>query len=273
MIPPSFVDYALTRKLVDGVMFAGCAAGGCHERLGDRWVEQRIAGQRDPWLRDRVPRERVAVSWRGAGEAALRGVDLEAFRRHLRQLPAAARAQSGGRGPAWRRSGGGWPAPLRWLAQAAAVAAVCVPIAAFATYPSWRQLAPATAVVLLSFSHAAQPVVPCRKLTPAELTALKPNMRREVGCARERWPIYLELERDGQMLYRGTHQAAGLWKDGPVAFHERFAVPAGPQRLTVRMRETGAAEGFDHVASSEVVLLAEQSLVIDFSQRTGFTFR
>lgn len=273
MIPPSFVDYALTRKLANGVVFAGCAANGCYERLGDQWVEQRIAGQRDPWLRERVSRERVAVSWRGAGEGAARAADLEAFRRQLTGSPAPAGAQPAGRGPAWRRAGGGWSAPARWLAQAVAVVAVCVPVAALATYPAWRQLEPATAVVLLSFSHAAQPVVACKKLTPAELAALKPNMRREVGCARARWPIYLELDRDGQALYRGTRQAAGLWNDGPVAFYERFTVPAGPQRLTVRMRETGAAEGFDHVASREVELVPEQKLVIDFSQRTGFTFR
>ncbi len=273
MIPPSFVDWALTRKLVDGVVFAGCAERNCYERLGDQWVEQRIAGERDPWLRERVPRGRVAVSWRGGGEAGARAADLEGFRRQLERLPPLAGGRSPGKGRAWRRTGGGWPAPLRWLAQGVAGVAVCIPIAAFATYPSWRQLEPATAVVRLSFSHAAPKVVACKKLTPAELATLKPNMRREVGCPRARWPVYLELERNGQIEYRGTHEAAGLWKDGPVAFYERFDVPAGPQSITVRMRDTGAPAGFDYVATRDVQLVPEQSLVIDFKQRTGFTFR
>jgi coenzyme F420-reducing hydrogenase delta subunit len=273
MIPPSFVDYALTRRLADGVVFAGCTEKGCYERLGVQWTEQRIAGERDPWLRERVPRGRVAVSWRGAGEASARAADLDAFRRQLELLPTLARGQPAGKGRAWRRVGGRWPAPARWLAQGIAITAICGPIAVFATYPSWRQLQPATAVVRLSFSHAAPKVVACTKLTPVELAALKPNMRREVGCARARWPIYLELESDGKILYRGTHEAAGLWKDGPVTFYERFDVPAGPQRLAVRMRETGGSRGFDHVASSDIELVAEQNLVIDFNQRTGFTFR
>ena len=273
MIPPSFVDWALTRKLADGVVFAGCGENGCYERLGDQWVEQRIAGKRDPWLRERVPRERVAVSWRGAGETAARAEDLAVFRRQLERLPAKADAPVAGKGPAWRRAGAHWPAPARWLAQAAAAIAICAPIAAFATYPSWRQLPPATAVVRVSFSHAAPKVVACAKLTPAELAALKPNMRREVGCPRERWPVYLELERNGKIVYQGTHAAAGLWQDGPVHFYQRFDVPAGPQRLTVRMRDSGASQGFDYVASRDVELVPEQGFVIDFDQRSGFTFR
>ena len=125
----------------------------------------------------------------------------------------------------------------------------------------------------VSFSHAAPKVVACAKLTPAELAALKPNMRREVGCPRERWPVYLELERNGKIVYQGTHEAAGLWQDGPVHFYQRYDVPAGPQRLTVRMRDSGASQGFDYVASRDDELAPEQGFVIDFDQRSGFTFR
>jgi hypothetical protein len=34
-------------------------------------------------------------------------------------------------------------------------------------------------------------------------------MRRPVDCPRERWPVYLELERDGRLLYRGIHPPSG----------------------------------------------------------------
>ncbi len=36
-------------------------AGDCYQRLGARWLEQRIASERDPHLRQRVPRERIAT--------------------------------------------------------------------------------------------------------------------------------------------------------------------------------------------------------------------
>ena len=63
MLPPSFIDFALSRNLADGVMVAGCAEGDCHYRLGNDWTMQRAAGQRDPYLRKRVPLERLRLSW------------------------------------------------------------------------------------------------------------------------------------------------------------------------------------------------------------------
>ncbi|MGI9224116.1 MAG: cytochrome b N-terminal domain-containing protein [Woeseiaceae bacterium] len=63
MLPPSFVDFALSRNLADGVMLAGCGENDCYYRLGDEWMRQRVAGERDPYLRKRVPRERLNLSW------------------------------------------------------------------------------------------------------------------------------------------------------------------------------------------------------------------
>ena len=83
-LPPSFIDFLVTRGLVDGVLLTGCRAGDCHYRWGIDWMEQRIDGQRDPYLRRRVPRERVARTWLGVdGEARLHQ-RIEAFREDLR---------------------------------------------------------------------------------------------------------------------------------------------------------------------------------------------
>ena len=71
-LPPSFIDLLITRGLVDGVLLTGCRAGDCHYRRGIDWMEQRIAGRRDPYLRRRVPRERVVWAWLGTdGETRL----------------------------------------------------------------------------------------------------------------------------------------------------------------------------------------------------------
>ena len=83
-LPPSFIDLLITRGMVDGVFLTGCRAGDCHFRQGADWMEQRIAGQRDPYLRRRVPRERVAWAWLGVdGEARLQE-RIERFREELR---------------------------------------------------------------------------------------------------------------------------------------------------------------------------------------------
>lgn len=92
MLPPSFIDYALSRNLADGVLITGCSASGCYNRLGVRWTEDRIAGRRDPRLRGRVPRQRLAVCWPVLSEPRRVERELAAFAAGLERLsPAAAR--------------------------------------------------------------------------------------------------------------------------------------------------------------------------------------
>jgi ferredoxin/coenzyme F420-reducing hydrogenase delta subunit len=82
-LPPSFVDYVLSRNLADGVFLTGCRDGACMNRFGVRWTEARIDGARDPRLRRRVPRERVARQWADRQEASRLAEEIETFRRGL----------------------------------------------------------------------------------------------------------------------------------------------------------------------------------------------
>jgi len=86
MLPPAFVDFVISRQIADGVLLAGCAAGDCYFRLGDRWTRGRMNGERDPYLRQRVPRERLAMSWSQQGSKNhIRA--LAALRSRLDDLP------------------------------------------------------------------------------------------------------------------------------------------------------------------------------------------
>lgn len=86
MLPPSFVDFALSRNGVDGVMLTGCSGCDCFHRLGIPWTEDRMAGLRDPYLRKRVPRERIHSHWSGIGEADILENELNAFRDRLSKI-------------------------------------------------------------------------------------------------------------------------------------------------------------------------------------------
>jgi hypothetical protein len=125
----------------------------------------------------------------------------------------------------------------------------------------------------LSFSHAGQPLKPCRRYTPEELAKMKFSERRPSSCERGRWPVYVELDLDGQPLYRGTHEPAGLWNDGPSSVYARFEVPVGRHRLDARLRDGGAREGFDYTGSQVVDLAPGENFVVDFrAAEGGFTF-
>lgn len=88
MLPPSFLDFVITRGHVDGVFLTGCAEGDCHFRLGLEWSKQRLAGERDPYLRQRVPRQRIAQCWAGLSHSKRLGQELRAFQARLTGLPA-----------------------------------------------------------------------------------------------------------------------------------------------------------------------------------------
>lgn len=86
-LPPSFVDFALSKKGVDGVLLTGCR--GCFNRFGIRWTQDRLMGARDPYLRARVPRDRIHTFWASHIDKKLLSDELESFRERLNNPPAA----------------------------------------------------------------------------------------------------------------------------------------------------------------------------------------
>jgi quinol-cytochrome oxidoreductase complex cytochrome b subunit/coenzyme F420-reducing hydrogenase delta subunit/NAD-dependent dihydropyrimidine dehydrogenase PreA subunit len=89
MLPPAFIDYVLSRDLADGVVLTGCAEEACFNRFGIAWTEARIEGERDPYLRRRVPRERILRIWPGKAGAAQLAAALATFRASLPTQPTA----------------------------------------------------------------------------------------------------------------------------------------------------------------------------------------
>lgn len=87
MAPPSLIDFILSRNLADGVAVAGCAESACYNRLGVAWTEQRFAGERDPYLRARVPRERLRTIWTSALETRTFETKLAEFTAEVAALP------------------------------------------------------------------------------------------------------------------------------------------------------------------------------------------
>jgi ferredoxin/coenzyme F420-reducing hydrogenase delta subunit len=85
-LPPSFVDFTLSRGHADGVLLLGCQDGNCSYRHGAEWTEQRLARQRDPMIRSRVDMSRVAIGWQAPwSENASAVKKYEAFLRSLEQ--------------------------------------------------------------------------------------------------------------------------------------------------------------------------------------------
>lgn len=147
-------------------------------------------------------------------------------------------------------------------------------VAMLSDRPRYRQLAPGTAVIKLSFTHGSNRQADCRRRTAEELAKLPPNMRKPLECPRGRRAVYVELDVDGQASYRASLPPSGLSSDGPSRVYQRLVVPVGVHSVVVRMRDTPRTEGFDYVKSGDVVLVADQNFVVDFrAEAGGFVFQ
>ena len=111
---------------------------------------------------------------------------------------------------------------LRYALQVVAYGAFAAFIGYFSTSPPYRLRGEGNAIVKLSFSHSAQLAHPCRTRTDAELAKLAPNMRTRMDCRRERAPVIVELDMDGNALYRITTQPTGLHQDGSATVYRRW---------------------------------------------------
>jgi hypothetical protein len=163
--------------------------------------------------------------------------------------------------------------PRAWAAQALLYGAFALVVGVLANGPSYRHLGPDRAVVKLSFSHSGQRLVACRKLGAEELAKLPPNMRAPTQCPRERAPVVVELDVDGRQVLRKVAPPTGLARDGPSSVYHRVDVPAGEHRVTVRVKDSPGAGGFDHERSTTVTLAPTRILVVDFDAEKGVVWR
>ena len=153
--------------------------------------------------------------------------------------------------------------------------------AVFAAFVGYLSASPAydygfadRASVKLSLSHAANRVKPCVRLTPQEIAELAPNMRRPERCERERLPLTVELEFDGELVIQLEAPPSGLWHDGPASIYERFEVEPGEHRVTARLRDSDRGEGWDYAKTENVTLEAGRYFTVTFRANAGgFEFR
>jgi hypothetical protein len=144
----------------------------------------------------------------------------------------------------------------------------------FATNPPYRYADPGMASVKVSLSHAAERVEPCVQLTPEQIAELAMNMKQTEACERERLPLLIEIDIDGETRFSLQAEPTGLWNDGPSSVYERFDVEPGAHRLTARLRDTARTTGWDYADSADIVLEPGRYFTVTFKAETGgFNFR
>lgn len=162
--------------------------------------------------------------------------------------------------------------PLVMAAQALFYGLFAVIIAIFSTWPEYAHLEGDRSLIKLSFSYHGEPVGECRERSPEELAKLAPNMRVAKVCPRERSPIRVRIDLDGQPLFEGSAPPAGLSKDGTSTLYRRFEVPAGEHLVSVKMNDNVRIADFNLVREEKVTLKPAQIMVIDVRKDQGGIF-
>ena len=153
---------------------------------------------------------------------------------------------------------------MKYAGQLIAYAAFCVLVAWLSLRPELRLLGDEEAIVNLSFSHAAQRIGECKRLSQEELMALPPNMRMPDECPRERHLLQVELIMDDRTLYEATLAPTGLWSDCKATAYQRIQVTAGEHDFRAWMNDSGVPGQIDFENSATISLQPGQNLVVFF---------
>ena len=163
---------------------------------------------------------------------------------------------------------------LAIVGQVIAYAAFALFIGWFSVRPSYQYASPDIAIIKLSLSHAAERVEPCVMLTPEQIAELPPNMRRPELCERERLPVVVELEVDGEVVFHKEQPPTGLWGDGPASIYAKQELQPGSYRITARLRDSHDNDGWDYEHTEDVQLQSGRYFTVTFRAETGgFRFR
>ncbi len=160
--------------------------------------------------------------------------------------------------------------PLRFVLQAFNYAVFMAIVWYFATSPSITIIGEDEAVITIAFSHAGQLREPCRRLSQEELNQLAPNMRKVEDCPRERSPVMISAELDGEPFYDALLPPPGLFDDGGVDVFHRIKVRAGEHRLTLKMNDSVRVDGFNHNLEQQVIIQPSHILLVGFVSGRGF---
>lgn len=144
----------------------------------------------------------------------------------------------------------------------------------FSIAPAYRYADPGLATIKLSLSHAADRVRECVKLTPQQINERALRGEPVNDCERERLPLVVELDVDGETILSLEATPSGLWNDGPASVYERIEIAAGEHKISARLRDTARDEGWDYEHSAMVDLEPGRYFTVTFrAESGGFTYR
>ena len=253
MINPTLISHALDEG-AEGVFMGGCKIGDCYYRLGNKWLMGRMDGARAPILKDKRLK-RIRLSWISPAEKEEFLEELKSFREELVREEAVKEKAAAEVEKKERINIKSLPIALLILLVPAVL------IGYFSDSPTYSIIDEGESLLLFTMNHKGERLVPCVEPTIEELKA-----RNFTACQRERVPVVVELEIDGEKKLSEVYKPRGIRKDGPSYAYKKIVVTPGTHRVTVRIRDSREMR-YDYVFDREIVFEAERVVIIDFEDK------
>jgi len=239
---------------VEGILVIACGDVNPVARDGCQWFEQRMNGQRQPAF---DPKKANASRVRLVHRDRTQGASLARIAQEFRVNPT-------GQKPSAVRE--------RALQVAGAVGLALVLGAVtwlFSNLPYRTPHSPAPELVV-SFNHHGA-ILDARKLTKEELAKRLPHMRAQVNVTRERVPVRLRVQVDGQTIHDSSYQSKGLSHDGPSMAVVRLPMTPGQHTVQVELADTADAEAWTQRWTETVTFPENHLRVVLFDTKAGFS--
>jgi ferredoxin len=240
----------LLRAGAGGVLLVRDARAESAARDGNRWVEERLLGRREPPFNPaRAGRSTWAVVDHDPARPGLLRAAAEAFRAQGEPPPVPSARPPLARGLA------------TVLLHAAFLAAAILPSHLRVANPA--SPAPALVFTFRAFGERGEEAAP----DPAEQAKLPVHMRGRSFAKPHRRDVQVRIEVDGQAEER-AYRAKGVSRDGPVNAVWRMPLSPGPHAVRVELRASPTAE--PSVWAGEILARPRVTEVLSYEPGSGF---
>ena len=291
-----WVSAVLLERLIQrgaaGVLVAGCGESDPIAREGMTWLGQRLQGTREPAFNphkadptrvrfvklNRTHRDGVLRAARRFQEE--RGNPKPGIRNPKQIRNVKPEETLGQEGASVRDSSVGPPSDCgspasgfalsRLVGAGVALAILLSGLAfAFSALP-YRTAHHPKPEFVVSFHHAGAVMEP-RKLTKEELDKRLPHMRAQVTVGRQRAPVRLRVQVDGQIVLDRSFAPKGLSHDGASVGLVRLPVSPGAHAVRVEIADTVDPDAWTRRWSEAVTFETNWNRVLLFDTKTGFS--
>ena len=261
MVQPSMIEKGFESG-ADGVFLCGCLTNDCHYREGNKWLHERVAGGRFPFLSKAIDLRRIREFHVSAINTDKLIDELRLFEEYLKKpdkMAQAAESKANGK---------------RILKRLTAFSAIPLFfILFFSIRPIYPFYSKGDSLIKLAIKYSSRFKAECRELTEKETEGKLRHMRKtespfsnmRMDCAGERLPISIEISLDNKNISTKTYYPSGMKNDGPTFVYDEIHAAPGMHKLIVKIKDSKEVNPLDYKFEKEVEIKSGEVAVIDLS--------